>query len=476
MGIDFQSAPAGHQRVGGPRGQASKATDASQSDNPLGFAELMSLMSSQQPESLVADESSLIASEENTPLISGELLGGAVFALPSPPRSTTASQLQADGTSASSIGNLALAVDLMLPQASIQVAGLGAVSPGMPPEAPLQPGLAPLGAGAVGIPITDGLAQVTITEGAGLAQPADDLRSMVDGQLPAMATGHGEPTLTLATRPATDQSKGLDAKLVVTNAEPGDQVLAQMSGQLGLAGVTEPPAPAAVLKPGGSWALQQTALTGQARQDSNELAANASGVAGFGSSPLVASIMLLNPQDAGIRLAERPAKHLSNRYGAASEGVYGQPMTAANLAENLFQVTPTSAAAASTVVAETVSYWASQGVQNASLQLDGFGDEPVEVRISVTGDLAQVDFRTDQPEVRLAIEGAASQLKDMLSSQGMQLAGLSIGMSGRGGAHDKGSRQSSDDRKVMLIKPEAVETVRARGANPSVGQSLDLFV
>jgi flagellar hook-length control protein FliK len=151
-------------------------------------------------------------------------------------------------------------------------------------------------------------------------------------------------------------------------------------------------------------------------------------------------------------------------------------MATINTADTLFQVPPASAAAASTVVAETVSYWASQGVQNASLQLDGFGDQPVEVRISVNGDLAQVDFRTNQPELRQAIEGAASQLKDMLSSQGMQLAGLSIGTSGRGDAQGKGSRPTSDIKKVALVKSEAALTTRTRSVNSAVGQSLDLFV
>jgi flagellar hook-length control protein FliK len=167
---------------------------------------------------------------------------------------------------------------------------------------------------------------------------------------------------------------------------------------------------------------------------------------------------------------------LSNRYGSGGDGVYGQPVATINTADTLFQVIPTSAAAASTVVAETVSYWASQGVQNASLQLDGFGDQPVEVRISVNGDTAQVDFRTNQPELRQAIEGAASQLKDMLSSQGMQLAGMSIGTSGRGDAQGKGNRPPSEIKKVALVKSEATATTRSRSVNSAVGQSLDLFV
>jgi flagellar hook-length control protein FliK len=230
------------------------------------------------------------------------------------------------------------------------------------------------------------------------------------------------------------------------------------------------------LKSAGALNSQQAALAGQVRQDANGLATGMSGTVGFGTTALLVPAFALSPQDAGIRLSDRPAKHLSGRFGSVGDGVYGQPMATANPTDALFQVPSTSAAAASTAVAETVSYWASQGVQSASLQLDGFGDEPVEVRISVNGDMAQVDFRTNQPEVRQAIEGAASQLKDMLSSQGMQLAGLSIGTSGRGGSQDKNPKAPSDARKVTLVKQEAVETARARPANPSVGQSLDLFV
>lgn len=125
-----------------------------------------------------------------------------------------------------------------------------------------------------------------------------------------------------------------------------------------------------------------------------------------------------------------------------------------------------------------MSQWASQGVQSASLQLDGLGDQPVEVRISVNGEMAQVDFKTNQPEIRQVIEGAASQLKELLSSQGLQLAGMSIGTSARGGEQfkEKDTKPATDARKVTQVKSDIVETGRVRMANPSVGQSLDLFV
>jgi hypothetical protein len=63
-----------------------------------------------------------------------------------------------------------------------------------------------------------------------------------------------------------------------------------------------------------------------------------------------------------------------------------------------------------------------------------------------------------------------------LSGQGMQLTGMSIGTSARGAPQDKYPRHLSDVRKVSLVKSDIVEAARVRGVNPSVGQSLDLFV
>jgi flagellar hook-length control protein FliK len=127
-------------------------------------------------------------------------------------------------------------------------------------------------------------------------------------------------------------------------------------------------------------------------------------------------------------------------------------------------------------VAETVSYWASHGVQTAELTLDGFGDAPVEVSILLNGDQAQIDFRTDQAGVRQVLENAAGQLKDLLSSQGLQLAGVSVGSSGAGGDAGGDRRQRQSAQQVTLVKTEAAGVTVARAANPAVGRSLDLFV
>jgi len=178
----------------------------------------------------------------------------------------------------------------------------------------------------------------------------------------------------------------------------------------------------------------------------------------------------------------RPQGRFGARAGSGQSGssgfesAFGQAMVATNRSESVFQVPPASAVVPDTAVAETVSYWASHGVQTAELTLEGFGDAPVEVSILLSGDQAQIDFRTDQPGVRQVLENAAAQLKDMLSSQGLQLAGVSVGSSGTGGEPGGERRQRSAAQQVSLVKTDAVGAVTTRSANPAVGRSLDLFV
>lgn len=128
-------------------------------------------------------------------------------------------------------------------------------------------------------------------------------------------------------------------------------------------------------------------------------------------------------------------------------------------------------------VADTVGYWVSQGIQNAELKLDGFGSDPVQVSISLKGDEAHVGFRTDQPEIRQLLEGATAQLKDLLSSEGLVLSGVSVGGSGQGGNADSQEQrgQQSARQGTVLTKEVAPAQARQR-VNPSVGRALDLFV
>ena len=214
-----------------------------------------------------------------------------------------------------------------------------------------------------------------------------------------------------------------------------------------------------------------------AQQDFKEVKASASSLsvmpAADASFPLLAGAVIdfVRPQG---RFGARPGLGQSGSSGF--ESAFGQAMAATHRSDAVFEVPPASAVVADTAVAETVSYWASQGVQTAELELEGFGDSPVEVSIVLNGDQAQIDFRTDQAGVRQVLEAATAQLKELLSNQGLQLSGVSVGTSGKGSEQGNERRARQGAQQATLVKTEAVGSTRTRTANPAVGRSLDLFV
>jgi hypothetical protein len=539
MAIELQNAPAGNLRVVGGHRQGGKQADAALTGNVTGFATLMSFVSDSEPESDAVAVSAYLAvmpasfdgkpvsSDANGPLDQGLLADVGFQAL--------AGSLQTLGTGMTQVGNIAVpnvagsGIFLsVLPHSKVQT------QPGIVKATSNDSSLVTLGSEASAEPL---LQSIGVDSRLGLSQMVDvSPPATANAQIPggqtqkqaAVAAAIDLADASIALAPVSSQlaptsviiqvpvSAGLGTAQAVNpmvnleasaGSTPGvrplsrsvsgqrseltlnpapiasavttsktEPVVLQATLQILGSGQDDENLPAVALKAGGIWAWQQGSPTGLVNPDASQMVSRFAVGTAAGSSTLPGQILALAPQDAGVRALERPTKHPVNRFGSGGDGVYGQPLVNANPSDAMFQVVPASAAVASTVVAETVSYWASQGIHSASLQLEGFGDEPVEVRISVNGDMTQVDFRTNQPEVRQVLEGAASQLKDLLTSQGMQLAGMSIGTSGRNGAQEKGAKQAQESRKVTLLKSEVLEAPRLRGANPSVGQSLDLFV
>ena len=181
---------------------------------------------------------------------------------------------------------------------------------------------------------------------------------------------------------------------------------------------------------------------------------------------------LVRPQD------RTPAKSSTARDGGLGDGTAGFAAGVNARADAPYQIEASAAAVPDTAIAETVSAWVTQGVQSAELTLDGFGNAPVEVRISLNGDQAQVDFRSDQADVREALEAASAQLRDLLSGEGLQLTGVFVGSSGQRNAQGEARPQPNPTAsQTAPLAPEPVAApARARSINPSVGQALDLFV
>ncbi|WP_367848664.1 flagellar hook-length control protein FliK [Rhodoferax sp. WC2427] len=127
-------------------------------------------------------------------------------------------------------------------------------------------------------------------------------------------------------------------------------------------------------------------------------------------------------------------------------------------------------------VADQVSYWISQGIQNAELTFDGADAQPVQVSISLSGNEAHVEFRTDQLETRDLLTGSAAHLKDLLQSEGMVLSGLSVGSSGAGGTNARERRAPSEGQHATARAAPEVAAVRPTAPKGSSGRSVDLFV
>ena len=131
-------------------------------------------------------------------------------------------------------------------------------------------------------------------------------------------------------------------------------------------------------------------------------------------------------------------------------------------------------------VAEQVSYWVSHNVQNAELSLDGLGQSPVQVSISLQGNEAQISFRTDEAAARDVLQNAAAHLTDMLQREGLVLTGVSVGHSGSGNA-DGNERRARPNVRQTQIAPLQAATLdggpRMRTATAgAAGRSVDLFV
>lgn len=168
---------------------------------------------------------------------------------------------------------------------------------------------------------------------------------------------------------------------------------------------------------------------------------------------------------------------LSKTAGGAVDAIWGQ---------QAFQIDPhvdappsitdTSMITPEQTVADTVSYWVTQGVQNAEMTLDGFGGESIGVSISLKGDEAHINFRTDQPEVRQILEGAVGHLKDLLSSEGLVLSGVSVGGSGQEGAGAQEQRNRPDSRQAAIVMTDVGSKEPQPRVNQQIGRGLDLYV
>ncbi len=133
---------------------------------------------------------------------------------------------------------------------------------------------------------------------------------------------------------------------------------------------------------------------------------------------------------------------------------------------------------------DQLSYYMSQNGQSAEITLDTKEGGPVDVRVSISGNEAQVAFRSDQAHTRDAINSATAQLREMLQNQGVTLASVTVDSSANQQANADGSsgfgnRQSGEGRgtrhSLNMGATQPISTTRPV-AGSATGGRLDLYV
>ncbi|MFT5594057.1 MAG: flagellar hook-length control protein FliK [Oceanicoccus sp.] len=99
-------------------------------------------------------------------------------------------------------------------------------------------------------------------------------------------------------------------------------------------------------------------------------------------------------------------------------------------------------------VAKRISIMASEGIQNARIQLDPPELGSLEVKIKVQNDQVSVAFGSNNQMVRDALEGQSPRLRELLEQQGINLADVNVSEQGRQQEQEHSQGTASGDGNI----------------------------
>lgn len=294
----------------------------------------------------------------------------------------------------------------------------------------------------------------------------DRLGDVKDGDLAATALSSGRPSGTRATAVLAQRGEPLSAgaSSLLTKGLPSDFAKTLTSAADGLSVALATSSAASLREVGGL---------------------SAGGVHAAGSSPTFLGLMegedtsVLNgpvlpvvPERGGepARLSDLGSAGAGNE--GAQDGAPVEVSLPAGEAASLDVMAPFSAEEA---LAEQVTYWVNQKVQSAEMTVSRDG-QPVEVSVTLSGNEAQVAFRSDQEHTRQLLDASMAQLSEMLRGQGLVLSGASVGTSARDG---RSSGEPSQGRapKAGQTRVVAAEGISVRANHIQTGRgAIDVFV
>ncbi|HKI81192.1 MAG TPA: flagellar hook-length control protein FliK, partial [Pseudodesulfovibrio sp.] len=158
---------------------------------------------------------------------------------------------------------------------------------------------------------------------------------------------------------------------------------------------------------------------------------------------------LTSPSQSGVGTGQKGSKGSAGATGSSAaptfSTVYTNPMSPAQPSAGGPPVAPMpqpfNQQAWDDALGRNVMWMAKNNVQSASLQLNPAHLGPLELKISLNHDQANVSFVVHHAAVRDAIEAALPRLKEMFGDGGVNLANVNVSDHSASGQHASGSDQ-----------------------------------
>lgn len=294
----------------------------------------------------------------------------------------------------------------------------------------------------------------------------DRLGDVKDGDLAASALSLARPVGTRATAALAQRGESLSAVAgsLLTKGLPSDLAKTLASAADGLSVALATSSAASLREAGG--------LSAAGVHAAGSLSTSLGLMEGEGTSILNGQALPVVPERGGepARLSDLGSNGAGNE-GAREEAQVEVPLPAGEAA-SLDAMAPFAAEEA---LAEQVTYWVNQKVQSAEMTVSRDG-QPVEVSVTLSGNEAQVAFRSDQEQTRQLLDASMAQLSEMLRGQGLVLSGASVGTSARDG-RSSGDQPQGRTPKVGQTTVVAAEGISVRANHIQTGRgAIDVFV
>ena len=238
----------------------------------------------------------------------------------------------------------------------------------------------------------------------------------------------GDPaTLVAARAPAAGES----AALVMAGAQAGDEVEGELSGRE-LAGRSlqgrEPANVDSARQASPGVALQQNAQQTTQQNSQQEFAAALQRATGSDSTPSSPAMIgkLVEQLEGLSRREDGDVRDGLDRASALAAGttaaLTARPVTAAAQGMGV----PFGQPSWGEAMVERVMWMSSQNLRSVEIQLDPAELGPLEIHIQHRGQELQVQFVSQNPSVREALEAQMHRLRDMFGQQGLEQAQVSV--------------------------------------------------